>query len=89
MLVKQIPITIVSGRCMFDGWGESRPIYNVWGANKFNPTYSLSRLSISNCLVPENKISQRLQLWPFSAFISYNWLFLSDFTFHKWGYKCL
>ena len=28
-------------------------------------------------------ITQRLGIWPF---ISYNWLFLRDHTFHKWGY---
>jgi hypothetical protein len=26
------------------------------------------------------------QLWPFT---SYNWLFLWDYTFYKWGYKYL
>ena len=31
-----------------------------------------------------NSLASDLQLWPF---ISYNWLFLWDYTFYKWGYK--
>ena len=84
------------GTYNYSYWGESKPTYN-WGASHCGYGLKLNKTGGPEIWV--SKIEPQIKVGvpsflpvshsEMTMAISYNWLFLWDYTFYKWGYKML